>query len=145
MANSCKSAALLAHTHPTLVHLSYTYGKHIGLAFQLVDDLLDFSGTLNTLGKPSLSDLNAGIATAPVLFASQSHPELLPLIQRKFKRDNDVQRALDYIYDSDGIQCTRDLACVHAELAVDAVLNLEPSVYRDALVNLAFKVVDRSH
>jgi len=55
MANSCKSAALLGDYPVEMVDASYRYGKHVGMAFQLVDDVLDFEGTLSQLGKPSLS------------------------------------------------------------------------------------------
>jgi hypothetical protein len=50
-----------------LVSASYRFGKHVGMAFELVDDVLDVIGSLLQLGKPSLSDLKAGLATAPVL------------------------------------------------------------------------------
>lgn len=55
MANSCRSAALLGDYPVELVDASYRYGKHVGMAFQLVDDVLDYEGSLSSLGKPSLA------------------------------------------------------------------------------------------
>jgi len=128
------------------VQLSYLYGKHVGVAFQLVDDLLDFRvGDMTNLGKPSYNDLRSGLATAPVLFAAQTYPELFPLVQRKFKNDGDVDAAIEIVHNSDGILRTQNLAQVHAELAVDAIMQLEQSEYRDALVNLALKISKRGH
>lgn len=145
MANSCKSAAILGGQPDHIVHAAYRYGKHLGLAFQLVDDVLDFEGDAASMGKPALSDLNSGMATAPVLFAAQIFPEELHhLIQRRFKQTGDIDLALSYISKSDGINQTKRLAHVHAESAIDAAMELKESLYRDALVHLAYKVVDRS-
>lgn len=144
MANSCKSAALLGDYPAELVDASYRYGKHVGMAFQLVDDVLDFEGTLSQMGKPALSDLKAGLATAPVLFAAEEYPELESLIDRRFKEEGDVDRAVDLVFASSGMERTKELARVHAEYAMDALLALHPSENRDALVHLANKVVART-
>ena len=144
MANSCKSAALLGEYPADLVDASYRFGKHVGMAFQLVDDVLDFEGSLSQLGKPALADLQAGLATAPVLFAAEEFPELNDLIDRKFKQDGDVEQAVDLVFHSSGIERTKILARLHAEHAMDAILQLGPSEYRDALVQLAYKVVART-
>lgn len=144
MANSCRSAALLGDYPEKLVEASYLYGKHVGMAFQLVDDVLDFEGSFVQLGKAPLSDLKAGIATAPVFFAAEEQPELEPLIDRKFREEGDVEKALDLINLTDGIERTKELARLHAEHAMDAILPFTPSKYRDALVQLAHKVVART-
>lgn len=144
MANSCKSAALLGNYPPEMVLASYRFGKHIGMAFQLVDDVLDFEGNVNELGKPALADLNSGLSTAPVLFASEQFPELEAMMDRKFKSDGDVERAVELVAQSDGIERTKELARVHSEIAMEALLELESSVYRDALINLTHKVVSRT-
>jgi len=153
MANSCKSAALLGNYPPELVTASYRYGKHVGMAFQLVDDVLDFEGTLSQLGKPSLADLKAGLVTAPVLFAAQEFPtELPPMMDRKFAEPGDVDRTVELVFASKGLEKTKQLARVHAELAMEALLdnlpvtstNASAQIYRDALVHLASKVVSRT-
>ena len=145
MANSCKSAALLGeNVSPEVVDAAYTYGKHIGVAFQLIDDALDFEGSASSLGKPALADLNAGLSTAPVLFAAQSHGQLIPAMARKFKERGDVELALRCIGETDGVERTKKLAAIHAEKAMDAAMALEPSPHRDSLVHLACRVVDRS-
>jgi geranylgeranyl pyrophosphate synthase len=144
MANSCKSAALLGDYPDELVSASYRFGKHTGMAFQLVDDVLDFEGSLSQLGKPSLSDLKAGLATAPVLFACEEFPELGLMVDRKFKEDGDVERAVELVFKSAGIERTKELARVHAERAMDAILELDPSLHRDSLIHLANRVVERT-
>ena len=144
MANSCRSAALLGDYPEKLVQASYLYGKHVGMAFQLVDDVLDFEGSLLQLGKAPLSDLKAGIATAPVFFAAEEQPSLEALIDRKFREEGDVDRAVEMINATDGIERTKELARCHAERAMDAILPFSPSIYRDALIQLAHKVVART-
>jgi len=144
MANSCKSAAILADCSPELITASYNYGKHVGMAFQLVDDVLDFEGDFETMGKPALADLRAGLSTAPVLFAAEEYPELESLMDRKFQEEGDLEKSRELVLRSQGIQRTKELAQVHAERAMDAVLSWEEGEYRDALINLAYKVVQRT-
>jgi hexaprenyl-diphosphate synthase len=57
-----------------------------------VDDMLDFVVSADQLGKPANADLKLGLATAPVLYASEEFPELLPLIERQFKAEGDVEK-----------------------------------------------------
>lgn len=94
---------------------------------QLVDDVLDFTGSSSVLGKPALNDLKSGLATAPVLFAAEEFPELSPLIQRRFSNDGDVDCAIDLVFRSRGIDRARDLAAHHASLAAQAVRFPTPS------------------
>jgi geranylgeranyl pyrophosphate synthase len=132
--------------------IAYRYGKHVGMAFQLVDDILDYEGSAAHMGKAALSDLNGGVATAPVLFAAEQYPDhLLPMLERKFAHDGDVALAVQLVHASQGLDRTRQLARVHAELAMDAILELSPhetdpskTLYRDSLVQLAYKVVART-
>ena len=51
--------------------VAYQYGRNIGMGFQLIDDVLDFVSSDATMGKPTAADLKLGLATAPVLFASE--------------------------------------------------------------------------
>lgn len=63
--------ALLSGGDEEMQEVAFQYGRNIGIAFQLVDDLLDFVATSNTMGKPTAIDLKMGLATAPVLFACE--------------------------------------------------------------------------
>ena len=63
--------ALLAGADESLSDVAFQYGRNVGLAFQLVDDLLDFVSSSAAMGKPTAADLKLGLATAPVLFACE--------------------------------------------------------------------------
>ena len=91
ISKSCRAAALLGQCTPDVVEAAYAYGRNLGLAFQLVDDMLDYTVSGEELGKPAGADLELGLATAPLLFAWRQHQELGALVGRKFSGDGDVQ------------------------------------------------------
>jgi all-trans-nonaprenyl-diphosphate synthase len=137
IANSSKAAGLLGEVSPETADHLYNYGRHLGLAFQLVDDILDFTSTTDALGKPVGSDLKSGHLTAPVLFALEEKPYLEALIERQFAQEGDLEQALELIQDSQGIQRSRELAAHHAKLATEHLVALPPSESHQALVNIA--------
>lgn len=92
---------------------------------QFIDDVLDFTSSSGELGKPNLNDIKSGVVTAPVLYAAEEHPELIEMIQRKFKGDGDVTRANELVFDSKGIERTRSMADEHCKLAADTVSPLQ--------------------
>ncbi|KAL2650988.1 hypothetical protein R1flu_019116 [Riccia fluitans] len=150
MANSCKAIALLAEQPRDVAELAFDYGRHLGIAYQLVDDALDFIGTKASLGKPSLNDIAQGLATAPILYALEEHPQLYNLINRKFKKSGDIEAALEMVNSSKGIAKTKHLAAYHAEQAALAIAGLPPSssqrgqLCRRALMELTQTVINRS-
>lgn len=143
MANSAKAAAVLSGTSPTLANSMYGYGRHFGLAFQIVDDILDFTGSTEELGKPAGSDLKSGNLTAPVLYALEETPILEGLIEREFAQPGDLEQALNLITESQGIERSRDLARYHAQQAVQCLEELPPSSSRQALTKLTDYVLRR--
>lgn len=92
ISKSCRAAALLGEHPAEVVEAAYQYGKNLGLAFQLVDDMLDYTVSGAELGKPAGADLELGLATAPLLFAWRNNKELGTLVGRKFAEEGDVQR-----------------------------------------------------
>jgi geranylgeranyl pyrophosphate synthase len=145
MGHSCMSAAVLGQADEERIRASYLYGTYVGQAFQLIDDCLDFEGSTASLGKAPLANLKSGLATAPTLFAVEEFPQLSAMISRKFDSPGDIDEALTLVSRSQGLARCRDLAQVHAELAIEAIKSLEPSVARESLIALACKVVNRKH
>ncbi|MCL7031050.1 hypothetical protein MKW94_029672 [Papaver nudicaule] len=151
IAISCQSIAILAGQETEVAMLAYEYGKNLGLAYQLTDDVLDFTGTIASLGKGSLSDIRHGIITAPILFAIEEFPQLQEVINRGFDNPEDVDLSLEYLGKSRGIERAKELAAEHANLAASAINCLPISdddnvrISRQALVDLTQIVITRTN
>ncbi|KAK6293262.1 hypothetical protein J4Q44_G00367630 [Coregonus suidteri] len=143
IANSCKAVSILVNSDPEVHEIAFQYGRNIGIAFQLVDDVLDFTACASQLGKPSATDLKLGLATGPVLFACQQFPELHGMIMRRFSSSGDVARAWQYVQESNGVDQTNYLAQHYCQEAVRQISLLRPSPERDALIRLTQTVLTR--
>jgi len=144
---ACRSTALLGgHEYGSAVATACEeFGFHLGLAFQIQDDILDFTAAESVLGKPALADMDLGLSTAPILYASVEFKELKPMIMRRFKNKGDKQAALEYLYKSEhAMDNSKGLARFHAQRAVDAILRLPQSEARDSLIRLTHKVITRN-
>ncbi|XP_028289345.1 all trans-polyprenyl-diphosphate synthase PDSS1 [Parambassis ranga] len=143
IANSCKAVSILVNSDPEVQEIAYQYGRNVGIAFQLVDDILDFTSGCNQLGKPTAADLKLGLATGPVLFACQQFPELHAMIMRRFSTKGDVDQAWQYVLKSDGVQQTSFLAQRYCQEAIRQISMLRASPERDALIRLTEMVLTR--
>uniref|UniRef100_A0ACD5TZU2 Uncharacterized protein n=1 Tax=Avena sativa TaxID=4498 RepID=A0ACD5TZU2_AVESA len=150
ISNSCKSVAILTGHTADVSLLAYEYGRNLGLAFQLIDDVLDFTGTSASLGKGSLSDIRHGIITAPMLYAMEEFPQLHDVVDQGFDNPANVELALDYLQKSRGIERTKELAQEHVNLAIKAIEALPDSddedvlISRRALINITHRVITRT-
>ncbi|CAF1596590.1 unnamed protein product [Adineta ricciae] len=153
-ANTCKAVALLGNISNVDVNqcadLAYEFGKNFGMAFQLIDDLLDVTSTDADLGKPATADLKLGLSTAPVLFASQQFPELQNLILRRFSESGDIERALELIDQSDGKARTFHLAEQYANEACRILSSFpqssnESNIFLNLLTHLTQSTLKRRH
>ncbi|CAO1629931.1 unnamed protein product [Sympodiomycopsis kandeliae] len=139
-------ASTLSHC-ASIRDAAYTYGRNIGIAFQLVDDLLDFKSTSQSFGKPSMgADLRLGLTTAPVLYAwqeSSNKAEIKEMIERKFSHQGDVEKVITIVNQSNGLARTAQLARHHADLATQALQVLPDSEAKTALQRLVLGVLER--
>lgn len=116
---ACRSTALLGgHAYgSTVATACEEFGFHLGLAYQIQDDILDFTAAASVLGKPALADMDLGLSTAPILYAAQENQELKPLVMRRFKKKGDKQTALEALYKSDtAMDKAKALASFHAQV-----------------------------
>ncbi|ETS73503.1 hexaprenyl pyrophosphate synthase [Pestalotiopsis fici W106-1] len=144
ISKSCRAAALLGRADATTVEAAYAYGKNLGLAFQLVDDMLDYTRSEKDLGKPAGADLELGLATAPLLFAWKDIPELGSLVGRKFEQEGDAARARELVLQSNGIEQTRALAEDYSRKAISALDTFPDSDAKDGLIEMAVKTLKRN-
>ena len=124
-----------------------TYGRELGLAFQLVDDALDYGGLSAAMGKNAGDDFREGKVTLPVVFARDGGDEAERAFWRRVmggeRSDDDFARAVALIRRRDAITQTLDAARAHAAAAVGALAAFPANAYRDALGELADFVVER--
>ncbi|XP_064541890.1 all trans-polyprenyl-diphosphate synthase PDSS1 [Drosophila montana] len=143
IANALKATAVIAQADDNVAEVAFQYGRNIGLAFQLVDDMLDFVSSTEQMGKPTAADLKLGLATAPVLFACEKYPELNPMVMRRFSEPGDVERAFDLVHKSHGLEQTRFLAKKHCNEAIRLAQELTESPYQKGLQVVADLVINR--
>ncbi|KAJ1507094.1 coq1 putative hexaprenyl diphosphate synthase [Coelomomyces lativittatus] len=145
IAKSSRAAAVLGEVSQEVAQNAYVYGKHLGIAFQLMDDVLDLSTTSTAqLGKPVHADIHEGVITAPMLFAMEHSSDFRTLVQRKFQMPGDEKQAIDLLHRSDAFEKTKKLAEQHCLLAVDAIKSWTPSQAKTLLENLASSVLYRT-
>jgi hexaprenyl-diphosphate synthase len=143
MSKSCRAAAVLSGAQDNIVEASYMYGRNLGLCFQIVDDMLDYTVNEAELGKPAGADLKLGLATAPVLYAWEKFPELGSMIRRKFAEPGDVERAREYVTRAGGLEKTQELAVSYANKALKELELLPESDALGALKHLTMAVLNR--
>ncbi|PYI14587.1 terpenoid synthase [Aspergillus violaceofuscus CBS 115571] len=143
ISKSCRSTAVLGNSVPAVVESAYQYGRNLGLAFQLVDDMLDYTVTEAELGKPAGADLELGLATAPLLYAWKQFPELGPLVGRKFSQAGDVQMARELVLKAGGVEQTRVLAQEYIDKAIAALADFPDSEAKAGLIQMCEKTMNR--
>ena len=136
IANSAKASGILSGVEETVAESLYQYGRNLGLAFQIVDDILDFTGSTEVLGKPAGSDLADGHITAPVLYALEEKPYLQVLIEREFAEEGDLAEAIAIVKGGEAIDRSRKLAAIYTEKAKDNLGCLAASDSTEALKEL---------
>src|SRR5262245_5242771 len=123
-------------------------GKSLGMAFQLVDDLLDLTSSKDVLGKPVASDLKEGKMTLPVLFAiNNGRPEdkikVKTVLDERGFQSVDRAEILGLVERSDGLERTRNLADQYARRAIELLSEFPPSIYRDAMIRIPEFILGR--
>jgi octaprenyl-diphosphate synthase len=147
-ASSVSIAALITKSSPDIQQGLYTYGLHLGNAFQLIDDALDYCSDAQTIGKNIGDDLADGKATLPLLHVLKHGT---PTQQNKI-RESLEQGTLEYlpeiltaIEETKAIDYTRMIATKEVDIALSALQILPDSVYKEALAELAQYAIDRNY
>ncbi|NUQ36970.1 MAG: polyprenyl synthetase family protein [Caldilineales bacterium] len=141
-----RAPALLANAPAAAEEALRAYGYHLGMAFQIVDDLLDFVADASTLGKPAGSDLQSGIITLPVYYYIQDpdrRDQLVALVDGQRHGEDVVAEVVRMIRASDAIAQTKAEALRFAEAAIASLASYADAAPRQALTAIARYVVER--
>ena len=123
-----------------------SFGYEVGMAFQIVDDILDFTGEQSAVGKPIGSDLLNGLVTLPAIYYAEAYPhneDIVSLPEGGWKDTERVQRLVDNIRQSAAIQQAMDEARQAIGRALHSLSAAPISAERESLENLAKFIVDR--
>ncbi|HEX2981879.1 MAG TPA: polyprenyl synthetase family protein [Anaerolineaceae bacterium] len=144
---AASSAALISPVDAAIVEISRGFGYEIGMAFQIIDDILDFTGEQATLGKPVGNDLRQGIVTLPAIYYVENYPkdpDVQALLNGVFFNDeNRIERTVMAIRRSGAIQGALNEARVFAQRGLQHLRHLPDSPERQSLEELTEYIVQR--
>ena len=144
---SARGAAMISPVDEATVETMQDYGYQVGMAFQIVDDILDFNGEQAEVGKPVGSDLLQGLITLPTLHYIEDHPDdpnIRPLLEGNYSvGQKQMNRLVQSIRKSDAISRSMNEAEKYVAQAVRALTDMPVGTERQALEDLARYIVDR--
>ncbi|MDI1237914.1 MAG: polyprenyl synthetase family protein [Polaromonas sp.] len=143
---SARLAALLAQVPPDMERACADYGQALGTAFQVIDDVLDYDGDADEMGKNLGDDLREGKATLPLIIAMQrGTSEEQATIRRAIETGGTGQLAeiVVIVRKTGALQATRDAAAAEAQRAIRALAALGANPYSEALLQLASQLLQR--
>jgi len=145
--SSGETGAVLSGAPESEVEALRRYGYHLGMAFQMIDDVLDFTGDEQTLGKPAGADLRSGLVTLPALLYMEieSADDVVLRVLRGETGMDLIDLAVGHIRNSAAIRASIDRARVESTRAKAALAALPANAYRQFLTDLADFVVEREH
>lgn len=142
-----EAGAILADTDSEVREGLRLYGLHLGTAFQLIDDVMDYLSTAEEMGKNVGDDLAEGKATLPLIHAMRAGTEEQRQLVRQAIRKgglDDLQPILDIVKDTGAIEYTQQKAQAEADKAIDALNALSDSSFKETLIQLAHLAVKRN-
>lgn len=124
------------------------FGMHLGTAFQIIDDVLDYTSDEVALGKHLGDDLAEGKPTLPLIFAMQrGTPEQSARVRQAIESGGreDFPAVLEIIHATGALDASRDSARAEARCAAEKLMHLPPSIFKDSLLELSSFAVERNH
>jgi octaprenyl-diphosphate synthase len=140
--------ALIAGASESEIEAAAEYGRSLGTAFQLIDDVLDYSGNASDIGKNVGDDLREGKPTLPLIYVMQNGSREQQQLVRACIENGDEQHfdeILTAITSSGALDYTKRQAEKAAQRASDAIASLTSSKFKDSLLQLCAFAVDRNH
>jgi geranylgeranyl pyrophosphate synthase len=145
-----KGGAIVSEASHAEIELLSNYGMHLGIAFQIIDDILDYTQDQSTMGKPAGNDLRQGMVTLPLIYALQDvvlnghKQKIQDMLSGQSKNDDDIREIVKWVNSSYGIQRAIADAHMHACQAREALYCFPVSSNRDILDELIDFVIARN-
>ncbi len=149
IAACCKGGATVSQASDEEIALLYEYGINLGIAFEILDDVLDYTEDQATIGKPAGNDLRQGMVTLPLIYALQEQPQnghyqkVHNLLNGASHKDEDIHSVVNWVVRGHGIERAMIDAHIYAEKARDTLHQFPASSNRDVLDELIDFVVSR--
>lgn len=147
MEMTARAAAMISPVDEAIVETMRQFGYELGMAFQMVDDILDFTGEQAEVGKPVGSDLLQGLITLPTLYYIETHPDdpdLNTLLEGEYSAEPQrMERLVQSVRASQAIDQALSEARQSIERALACLANMPAGAERQALQALANYIVDR--
>jgi len=143
--SACAAAIISTNDQQTINDMK-EYGCNLGLAFQIIDDVLDFTGNEKNIGKPVGSDIKQGIITLPAIIYAETHPEdiLIKNLLSKNKLGNgEIDQLVQSINNSNSIEQSLLEAKKHTEIAINKINSFNDSYEKELLIELAYFLTQR--
>ncbi len=141
-----RAAAMVSPADEAVTESMRVFGYEVGMAFQIVDDILDFTGDQNAVGKPLGSDLLNGLVTLPAIYYAEANPDdpnIQSLPNGGWTNTEHMTRLVEDIRASDASKQAMLEAESHVYRALNCLQSMPACAERDALENLARYIVDR--
>ena len=151
IAACCKGGAVVSQALDEEINLFYEYGLNLGIAFQIIDDILDYTEDQATIGKPAGNDLRQGMVTLPLIYALQEQPRngqyqvVHRLLNGTSQREEDLLSVINWVNEGQGVERSRVDAYNFANKAQAALYHFPVSQNREVLDQLIDFVVARKH
>lgn len=142
-----RSAAMVSPVEESIVESMRRCGYNLGMAFQIVDDILDFTGEQATVGKPVGSDLLQGLVTLPAIYYAEAHPtdpDVLCLTGGCYTEQERMERLVQSIRASSATEKSMKEAQIFIDKALEILSNMPSGEERQAMEDLAGYIVNRN-
>ena len=143
---SARLGAVLADSSGAVEAACVEYGRSLGTAFQIIDDVLDYDGDSHEMGKNLGDDLREGKATLPLIIAMQrSRAEEAAVVRRAVEEGSaqDMEAIISIVRQSGALQGAREVAARQAESAIRAAALLPANPYSQSMIELATQLLQR--
>ena len=149
IAACCKGGAIVSEASDQEIEHLYSYGLNLGIAFQIIDDILDYTENQETIGKPAGNDLRQGMVTLPLIYALEEQPknghyqEVQNFLNGSTSNEENIQAIVNWVVTGSGVQRSLSDAHLYTNKAREALTYFPPSKDRQILEELIDFVIMR--